>query len=133
MNYYKLGITLFISLVLSSVLLVGIYKLWVDYENRLLAEKLSADLIAMTQQMALQQQEADRKFALQRQLAEKQRKEKAIQAEKQRKEQARQAAQARNQQTSATQQKQRTCQFWQDQFAKTNNSYDKALRDTACR
>ncbi len=122
MNYYKLGITLFISLVLSSVLLIGLYKLWVDYENRLLAEKLSADLIAMTQQMALQQQEADRKFALQRQLAE-----------KQRKEQARQAAQARNQQTSATQQKQRTCQFWQDQFAKTNNSYDKALRDTACR
>ncbi|MEZ5529132.1 MAG: hypothetical protein R3E57_04195 [Porticoccaceae bacterium] len=39
---------------------------------------------------------------------------------------------ARQKRASITAQRLRTCNFWKDQYLKTNSSYDKSMRDMAC-
>lgn len=110
-SYGKLGLTIYLALTLSS-LTVGItFKLWLEHDARALAAQLEAEVTAVA-----------KKFEYQALVA-------------QRKNSARQTEQnkARAKLNAANAQRQRTCTFWRDQYAKTRKSYDKTIMGTACK
>ena len=128
-NYYKLGFTLFLSLVLSSfVVLVG-FKFWTAYELRLLSEQLQASAAVLARESKLQSGKYQRELADKRLLStQTEKKEQEL-----RRKRENQAAIQRGKDSAVTLQKKRTCEFWKAEFKKTKNFYDKSMRDTACK
>ena len=128
-NYYKLGFTLFLSLVLSSfVVLVG-FKFWTAYELRLLSEQLQANAAVLARESKLQSGKYQRELADKRLLStQTEKKEQEL-----RRKRENQAAIQRGKDSAVTLQKKRTCEFWKAEFKKTKNFYDKSMRDTACK
>jgi len=128
-NYYKLGFTLFLSLVLSGfVVLVG-FKFWTAYELRLLSEQLQASAAVLARESKLQSDKYQRELADKRLLsAQKAKKEQEL-----RRKRENQMAIQRGKDSAVTLQKKRTCEFWKAEFRKTKNFYDKSMRDTACK
>ncbi|MEZ0174018.1 MAG: hypothetical protein AB9Q20_06850 [Candidatus Reddybacter sp.] len=128
-NYYKLGFTLFLALVLSSLVVLVGFKLWASYELRLLSEKLEVSAAVLAQESKLQ---ADK---YQKELADKS----LVSAQKAKKEQElrrkreHQVAVQRGRDSAISLQKKRTCEFWKAEFRKTKNFYDKSMRDAACK
>lgn len=110
-SYGKLGLSIFLSLTLSSLVVGATFKLWIEHDARTLAAQLEAEAIATAKEMERQAQLAAQ--------------------ERERQERSRKRAQAKRDAIRA--QKQRTCNFWNDQYNKTRASYDKAMRDSACR
>ena len=128
-NYYKLGFTLFLSLVLSGfVVLVG-FKFWTAYELRLLSEQLQASAAVLARESKLQSDKYQRELADKRLLsAQKAKKEQEL-----RRKRENQMAIQRGKDSAVTLQKKRTCEFWKAEFRKTKNFYDKSMRYTACK
>lgn len=128
-NYYKLGLTLFLSFVLSGfVVLVGV-ELWTAHKLRLLSEQLEVEIATSTREMELKAQETQRRLARQKILAE----QKSSQERVQRQAHEHQKAIQRGRDIAVHQQRERTCDFWKSEYKKTKKFYDKSMRDTACK
>lgn len=120
-EYAELWTTLYLNLfpLTLSVFTVGtVFKLWFEYDARVLAEKIQAEAALAASKAKALAEELKRQAALDAEAARKRQAELEI---------------ARQKRASITAQRQRTCNFWKDQYLKTKSSYDKGMRDTACR
>ncbi|PCJ35486.1 MAG: hypothetical protein COA75_10015 [Cellvibrionales bacterium] len=128
-NYYKLGFTLFLSLVFSSLVILVGFKFWTAYELRLLTEQLEAGAAVLARESKLQSDKYQRGLSDKRlRPIQKGKKEQEL-----RQKSEYQAAIQRGKDSAVTLQKKRTCEFWKAEFRKTKNFYDKSMRDTACK
>lgn len=128
-SYYKLGFTLFLSLVLSGfVVLVGV-ELWTTHKMRLLSDQLEIESAISARKIELKEKEIQQRLARKKVLAE----QKANQERAQLQAREHQKAIQRRKDIAINQQKERTCEFWKSEFKKTKNFYDKSMRDTACK
>lgn len=105
------------------------FKLWSAHELRLLSEQLAVEMATSTREMELKAQEIRQRLARQKLLSE----QKASQERAQRQAHEHQNAIQRGRDNAVHQQKQRTCEFWKSEYKKTNNFYDKSMRDAACK
>lgn len=118
LSYGKLGVTIFFALTLSSLVVGTTFKLWFEYDLRVLGRQLEAETIAMQKEMEYRALVAKGERA----------------ARQQELNQARLQSEAdRRQQKAINAQKQRTCTFWRAEFAKTRKTHDKLMMNTACK
>lgn len=118
LSYGRLFISIYFAMTLSALTVGTVFKLWIEYDARVLAEKIEA-LAALAAAKA-------------KALAEELKHQAALDAEAAKKRQA-ELEITRQKSASITAQRQRTCNFWNDQYRKTKSSYDKPMRDSACR
>ncbi|WP_461515715.1 hypothetical protein [Porticoccus sp.] len=111
LSYGKLGLTIYLALSLSLLAAGTTFKLWLEHDANTFASHLEAESAAMTEQIRQQTQ-----------LAQYQQHLRQIEQNK-----------LRAKRDAANAQKQRTCTFWRDQYAKTNKSYDQSMMNSACK